>query len=230
MKKPPPDLMARSLLHLTIPILADARLFMSHVVRPFVDGIDEIGKDAIQRSPTNPFANKTVPQVISMDGKTLVPILKDNSCLWRSILASLALRGMHVLQDELTQGEAQLFFLFLRIVSQYELWGVGVDGEYAPATTKALTGLMESFKKLVFDNGVSAFSEEWPTAFDAIPFLTQTGLDLIVVYPKNLTEIRESPEHQPVVVVSSASSFTAVLTFENDNHFTFPVVVKVRRF
>ena len=113
-----------------------------------------------------------------------------------------------------------MFFLFLRIVSQYELWGVGVDGEYAPATTKALTGLMESFKKLVFDNGVSAFSEEWPTAFDAIPFLTQTGLDLIVV----------SPEHQPVVVVSSASSFTAVLTFENDNHFTFPVVVKVRRF
>ena len=234
MKKTPPNVMARSLLCLTMMNLIDPRLFLTHVVRPFLDGIHEIGKAAIQRSPTNPFTNKSVAEVLSSaEGKVLMPIVKDNSCFWRSLIILLALRSMHVLRDELTKVDTQSFVLFLRVVSQYERWNIGVDGEYARATTDALTELLESFKKLVFDNGVSAFSAEWPAADVAVPFLTQVGLDLIVVCTQSLTESRESlsPGCQPVVVVSSTStsSFTAILTFENDNHFTFPFVVEVRR-
>ena len=78
---------------------------------------------------------------------------------------------MHVLRGELTEVDTQSFVLFLRVVSQYERWNIGVDGEYARATTDALTELLDSFKKLVFDNGVSAFSAEWPAADVAAPFL-----------------------------------------------------------
>ena len=177
-------------------------------------------------------------------------IIPDNSCLYCSLIAICVLKTLDALRDTLKDDELEHTLVFLRIVTQYELRRLDVDGCWTKVT--ALRHFVEDFKELFFQvartafrttpkcshfikhakdqQGLrSAFDSNWPELRIAVPFPTQVlQIGVGAIHDDRGGSAKQrgvSRSHEHALLPGAKFEQYAVVQFHNGNHFSYPRVM-----